>query len=86
MNITTKLKLVGFLEYIANARETGQFDLQSSAGEAKELLGAIRNAPELLLHELATKLNGAYISNWQSTHEWPDQLDAAIEYLQRAKQ
>jgi len=33
------------------------------------------------LRALTTALNGAFISSWQSTHAWQEQLDAAKEFL-----
>ena len=36
---------------------------------------------EQLLQDLVCALDGAFISTWQSTHEWQSQLDAAREYL-----
>lgn len=37
-----------------------------------------------LLRQLAEALNTAFISSWQSTHQWQKQLDAANEFLARA--
>ena len=36
---------------------------------------------ENLLKELATALDTAFISSWQTTSAWQKQLDAALEYL-----
>ncbi len=36
-----------------------------------------------ILRELATALDAAFISSWQSTAEWQKQLDAALEYLKQ---
>jgi hypothetical protein len=33
------------------------------------------------LHELVKALDKAFISTWQSTADWQDQLDAAREWL-----
>jgi hypothetical protein len=33
------------------------------------------------LRALTTALDGAFISSWQSTHAWKEQLDAAKEFL-----
>lgn len=40
---------------------------------------------EHLLKELVDALDGAFISTWQSTHAWRDQLDAAREYIRRTE-
>lgn len=37
---------------------------------------------EQLLLELVEALSGAYISSWQSTAAWQQQLNAAREYLE----
>lgn len=34
-----------------------------------------------LLADLVAALDGAFISAWQSTHPWQQQLDAAREWL-----
>lgn len=36
---------------------------------------------EQLLKNLAEALDGAFISSWQGTHAWQDQLEAAQEYF-----
>lgn len=33
------------------------------------------------LRELVKALDGAFISSWQSTHAWQQQLDSAREWL-----
>lgn len=40
---------------------------------------------ETLLRELATALDNAFISSWQSTWAWQKQLDAALEFLGRTQ-
>lgn len=37
---------------------------------------------EQLLKELVWALDNAFISTWQSTHHWGEQLEAAREYLE----
>ena len=40
---------------------------------------------EHLLKELAEALDSAYISSWQSTHKWTNELQRALEYLEKLK-
>lgn len=43
---------------------------------------AARNAVAYeLLIDLAQALDNAYISSWQTTAAWQEQLDAALEFL-----
>jgi len=37
---------------------------------------------EQLLKDLATALDNAFISSWQSTAAWQKQLEAALNYLE----
>ena len=39
-----------------------------------------------LLQDLVNALDSAYISSWQSTARWSDQLTAAREYLEDLKE
>lgn len=39
--------------------------------------------PNQLLKELVDALDGAFISSWQSTAAWENQLDAARDYLEK---
>ena len=41
--------------------------------------------PISLLDNLVGALDGAFISTWQSTAAWQDQLDAARSYLENMK-
>lgn len=41
--------------------------------------------PNQLLADLVEALDNAFISSWQSTAAWQEQLDAAREYLDRLK-
>ena len=41
--------------------------------------------PNQLLADLVKALDSAFISSWQSTAHWREQLDAAREYLDRLK-
>ncbi len=38
---------------------------------------------EILLKRLVDALSTSYISSWQSTSGWQDELDAARDYLNR---
>lgn len=38
---------------------------------------------EQLLRDLVLALDNAFISTWQSTHAWKNQLDAAREHLRQ---
>ena len=40
---------------------------------------------EELLRDLATALDAAFISSWQSTAAWQKQLDAALQFLLEKK-
>lgn len=40
---------------------------------------------ETALRNLVEALDGAFISSWQSTHAWQDQLDAARNILDRSQ-
>lgn len=48
-----------------------------------EEVKALRKKSEavLLLRDLATALDGAFISTWQTTSAWQKELDAALEYM-----
>jgi len=37
----------------------------------------------ILLRDLATALDNAFISTWQTTSAWQKELDAALKYLQQ---
>lgn len=43
-------------------------------------------AAEMLLRDLVNALDNAFISTWQSTHAWQQELDAAREYLEEREE
>jgi len=65
-------------------------DLDAKTAEVERLqaLHPVAMTKEALpyLRELVKALDGAFISSWQSTHAWQQQLDAARQWLAQREQ